>query len=329
MWGGCTRREWSGFIARWSHLAQVPSRPPPLSPQVKLGRRLQAWRLLRRARARHVPLITLELNIGLGAGARCGQLPPALALLREMRAAARAPADTAGGAGPHLVAPDVGTYDALFFPLASAGQFDDLLKLFDQMQERRDPLWAPCPQVFSPVHLHPPRVGRSWGALPPRLRPRVRSSRKCWPYAPLPSRFRPPHSHARLERSPLANRSAGGRNSVSNGSGLNPKARGLDPPPCPLGLGLGLGTALCRRSVSHSLQRPPRANHPSTGAPHPSPHLVPQASSGAPTLPHPPPGAPTHPPPFLSLLPNFVRGHLSPFSRAHPSLTPSAVRRMV
>lgn len=328
MWGGCTRRERSGFIARCSHLAQVPSRPPPLSPQVKLGRRLQAWRLLRRARARHVPLITLELNIGLGAGARCGQLPPALALLREMRAAARAPADTAGGAGPHLVAPDVGTYDALFFPLASAGQFDDLLRLFDEMQERRDPLWAPCPQVFSPVHLHPPRVGRSWGALPPRLRPRVRSSRKCWPYAPLFSRFRPPHSHARLERSPLANRSAGGRNSVSNGSGLNPKARGLDPPPCPLGLGLGLGTALCRRSVSLPSTPTPRPP-PLHGRTPPSPPPRSPSFVGSSHPPPSPPGAPIHPPPFLPLLPNFVRGHLSPFSRAHPSLTPSAVRRMV
>lgn len=228
-----------------------------------------------------------------------------------MRAAARAPADTAGGAGPHLVAPDVGTYDALFFPLASAGQFDDLLKLFDQMQERRGPLWAPCPQVFSPVHLHPPRVGRSWGALPPRLRPRGRSSRKCWPYAPLPSRFRPPHSHARLERSPLANRSAGGRNSVSNGSGLNPKARGLGPPPLPIGV---------RVRVRHSPLQALRLSLPSTPTPRQpplhgrTPPFPPPRSPSFVGSSHPPPSPPrrSHPPSTLPLA--------SPQLRSGPSL---------
>ena len=98
---------------------------------MKLGRRLEAWRLLRRARARGVELITLELNIGLGAAARCGQLSHALALLQEMRRVSR----TSGGTSLSRIAPDVGSYDALLFPLASAGRFSELLRLFDEMQE--------------------------------------------------------------------------------------------------------------------------------------------------------------------------------------------------
>ena len=90
---------------------------------VRLGRRLEAWQLLQRARARGVELITLEMNVLLGAGARCGQLLPAVALLHEMRRSGS------------RVAPDVGSYDALLFPLASAGRFGELLSLFDAMQK--------------------------------------------------------------------------------------------------------------------------------------------------------------------------------------------------
>ena len=88
---------------------------------VKLGRRDDAWRLLQRARRRGVELITLELNIGLGAGARAGRLQGALDLLAELRAPGSP------------CKPDVGSYDALLTPLKAAGRDRELVDLFDEM----------------------------------------------------------------------------------------------------------------------------------------------------------------------------------------------------
>ena len=81
----------------------------------------KAWELLEGATASGTALVTLEYNIALGAGARSGKLREATALLQWMRQPdARA-------------TPDVGSYDAVLQPLASAGRYETVLRLFDDM----------------------------------------------------------------------------------------------------------------------------------------------------------------------------------------------------
>ena len=115
-----------------------------MQASVVLGDPDAAWALHRRAREKGVPLFAPELNIALGAGARCGKLRDALALLDEMRAAR----DGGGGAlaggggraaaggglsGGGLAAPDVGSYDAVLKPLMMERRDDEMLRRFEQM----------------------------------------------------------------------------------------------------------------------------------------------------------------------------------------------------
>lgn len=65
---------------------------------------------------------THELNIAIGAGARCDKLREAVELLKTMREN-----------GDSECTPDIGSYDAILQPLASAGRYDTLLELIDQM----------------------------------------------------------------------------------------------------------------------------------------------------------------------------------------------------
>ena len=58
-----------------------------LQAHVLLGRPDRCWALLQRARRRGVALIALELNIALGAAARCGELDAAVEMLEEMLSA--------------------------------------------------------------------------------------------------------------------------------------------------------------------------------------------------------------------------------------------------
>eukprot|EP00965_Chrysotila_dentata_P012539 412361-Pleurochrysis_carterae.AAC.2 len=59
-----------------------------LQALVRQGRRADAWALCRRAAETNVALGTIELNIGLGAAARCGEIDGALQLLKVRHARA-------------------------------------------------------------------------------------------------------------------------------------------------------------------------------------------------------------------------------------------------
>jgi len=93
-----------------------------LQALVRQGRRADAWALCRRAAETNVALGTIELNIGLGAAARCGEIDGALQLLKGMRS------------GAVSARADVGSYDALFAPLMSAHRHRDVLALFADMR---------------------------------------------------------------------------------------------------------------------------------------------------------------------------------------------------
>jgi len=95
-----------------------------MQAHVLLGERDKAWSVFMQANEAGIPLRTVELNIALGAGARVGKLRQVVLLLQQMR-----------NKDKSLSPPDVGSYDAILHPLASAGRYDTLLRLFAQMHE--------------------------------------------------------------------------------------------------------------------------------------------------------------------------------------------------
>ena len=74
----------SGPLLRAAELmgcAQGPVYGAAMTACLRRGQRARAWAIGQRARAKGVKLITLELNIALGAAARCGELDAALQAL--------------------------------------------------------------------------------------------------------------------------------------------------------------------------------------------------------------------------------------------------------
>ena len=90
------------------------------------GRRSAAFELYGIGVGKGLEFGTVEKNIAIGVGARCGELDDALRILNGMKSAA----ETTPSARP-----DVGSYDAILSRMASAGRHDELLDLFSDMHD--------------------------------------------------------------------------------------------------------------------------------------------------------------------------------------------------
>ena len=100
-----------------------------MQAHILAGRREQASDLHARAVRQGIEFTVVENNIAIGAAARCDRLDVALALLESMRADGSA------------CRPDVGTYDAVLPRVVSAGRHDEVVRLFDCMdQDELEPL---------------------------------------------------------------------------------------------------------------------------------------------------------------------------------------------
>ena len=93
-----------------------PAYGTAMQAHVLAGEREHALALYEHAVREGVEMGTIEANIAIGAAARCGNLDVALRILGEVSA-------------------DVGSYDAIFTPLASAGRHAEVLMLFERMEK--------------------------------------------------------------------------------------------------------------------------------------------------------------------------------------------------